>query len=387
MKPGAKSVNLGREELYELVWSEPMVRLARRFTITDVALAKTCKRMGIPVPPRGYWRRKETGYRVGRPALPPLKLGMTTDVELQLREPADGTLAPNPDVEAQRAFEARPENRIVVAQRLASPHPLVERTRLALALAKPGPDGCLDSARGDGVDIRVTPKLLPRALRIMDALVKAVEARAGRISTKAADQRETCVEFLGERIPLLLEERVIRTRHVLTEAEHRHPYRAPRWDYAPTGKLRIERKEWTSEPLRKRWADSAKRRLEDVLNDVVLGLVVMADAKRTRRLQREREERERQEAERRRIEAERQRREDLERRQRLERQVESWTKAQQVRAFVDEVERRAQAKDKSTEPGAKLAEWIAWARRHADRLDPLKPPGLEDRTAGSQPGE
>ena len=387
MKPDGKTVNLGREELYDLVWSEPMVRLAMRFALTDVALAKTCKRMGIPVPPRGFWRRKETGYRVSRPALPPLKPGMTTDVELQLRDPADGTLAPNPEVEAQRAFEVRPENRIVVAQRLASPHPLVERTRLELALAKPGPDGGLDSARGNGLDIRVTPQLLPRALRIMDALVKAVEARAGRVNTKGADQRETRIEFLGEEVPILLEERVIRTRHVLTEAEHRHPYQAPRWDYAPTGKLRIQLKEWTSERLRKRWADSAKRRLEDVLNDVVLGLVVLADAKRARRLQREREERERQEAERRRIEAERQRREELERRQLLERQVESWTKAQQVRAFVDEVERRAQAKDKLTEPGAKLAEWIAWARRHADRLDPLKPPGLEDRTAGSQPGE
>jgi hypothetical protein len=367
-------VNLGREELYELVWSEPMVRLATRFALTDVALAKTCKRMGIPVPPRGYWRRKETGYRVGRPTLPPLKPGTTTDVELPLRDPADGTLAPNPEVEAQRAFEVRPENRIVVAQRLARPHPLLERTRLAMATAKPGPDGCVDSARGNGLDIRVTPKLLPRALRIMDALVKAVEARGGRVNTKGADQRETRVEFLGERIPVLLEERVIRTRHILTEAEHRHPYQAPRWDYAPTGKLRIELKEWTSEPLRKRWADSAKRRLEDVLNDVVLGLVVVADATRARRLQREREERERQEAELRRIEAERQRREELERRQRLERQVESWTKAQQVRAFVDEVERRAQAKDKSIEPGTELGNWIAWARRHADRLDPLNPP-------------
>lgn len=255
-----------------------------------------------------------------------------------------------------------------------------------MALAKPGPDGCLDPARSNGLDIRVTPKLLPRALRIMDAFVKAVEARAGRVSARTADQRETCVEFLGERIPVLLEERVTRTQHVLTEAEHRHPYRAPRWDYAPTGKLRIQLKEWTSKHLRKRWADSAKRRLEDVLNDIVLGLVVVADAKRARRLQREREERERQEAERRRIEAERQRREELERRQLLERQVESWTKAQQVRAFVDEVERRAQVKDKSMELGTDLAEWIAWARGHADRLDPLRPPGPADGDTGSQPG-
>ena len=35
------AVVLGREEFYELVWSEPMVRLAQRFAVTDVALAKT----------------------------------------------------------------------------------------------------------------------------------------------------------------------------------------------------------------------------------------------------------------------------------------------------------------------------------------------------------
>jgi len=145
-------------------------------------------------------------------------------------------------------------------------------------------------------------------------------------------------------------------------------------------------KERTSEHLRKRWADSAKRRLEDVLNDVVLGLVVVADAKRARRLQREREERKRQEAERRRIEAEQRRREELERRQLLERQIDSWAKAQQVRAFVDEVERRAQAKGKSMEPGTELGDWIAWARRHADRLDPLKPPAPEEGASDARMG-
>jgi len=140
------------------------------------------------------------------------------------------------------------------------------------------------------------------------------------------------------------------------------------------GKLKIQLKEWTGEHLRKRWADSARRRLEDVLNDVVLGLVVVADAKRAVRLEQERQERDAREAKRRRIEAEERQRKELERRQLLERQVESWTKAHQVRAFVDEVDRRAQAKGKSTEPGTELGEWIAWARRHADRLDPLKPP-------------
>jgi len=313
---------------------------------------------------------------------------MRTEAELLLRYGGEDAPAPNPEVETQKAFEARPENRIVVARRLATPHPLVERTRLAMALAKPGPDGCL-GPRGNNLNVRVTPKLLPRALRLMDALVKALETRGHRVGTEAPDrpQSSASVEVQGERISILLDERVTRTRHVLTQAEHRHPYRAPRWDYAPTGTLRIKIDEWTRAHLRKRWADSKKRPLEDALNDVVLGLVLVADAKRAQRLQAERDERERQEVQRQRIEAEQRRREDLQRRDLLERQVESWTKAGQVRAFVDEAERRAQVKNTSTEPGTELGDWITWARQHADRLDPLVPPIRADGTPPVGPVE
>jgi len=41
--------------------------------MSDVALAKVCRKHNIPVPPVGYWRRKETGHKVKLPALPPAK--------------------------------------------------------------------------------------------------------------------------------------------------------------------------------------------------------------------------------------------------------------------------------------------------------------------------
>lgn len=50
---------LTRTELYELVWSEPMTKLAKRFGISDVGLAKACRRAGIPVPERGYWAKSQ----------------------------------------------------------------------------------------------------------------------------------------------------------------------------------------------------------------------------------------------------------------------------------------------------------------------------------------
>ncbi len=59
-----------REELYELVWSTPLIQLAERFGISDNAIRKRCKSMLVPTPHRGYWQRRGKGAR--RQALPRL---------------------------------------------------------------------------------------------------------------------------------------------------------------------------------------------------------------------------------------------------------------------------------------------------------------------------
>jgi hypothetical protein len=38
-----------------MVWEEPMVKLKERLGISDVAIAKRCKRFKIPTPQTGYW--------------------------------------------------------------------------------------------------------------------------------------------------------------------------------------------------------------------------------------------------------------------------------------------------------------------------------------------
>lgn len=44
-----------------LVWSEPTTKVAERLGVSDVAVSKRCKKLGIEKPPRGYWRKLETG--------------------------------------------------------------------------------------------------------------------------------------------------------------------------------------------------------------------------------------------------------------------------------------------------------------------------------------
>ena len=43
-----------RQELYDLVWREPLRTLAKTLHISDVRLAKICRRANIPLPGLGY---------------------------------------------------------------------------------------------------------------------------------------------------------------------------------------------------------------------------------------------------------------------------------------------------------------------------------------------
>ena len=64
-------LTLTREELYALVWTEPIQKLARRYGMSDRGLGKLCEREGIPVPPRGWWAKRAAGKRL--PKQPPLR--------------------------------------------------------------------------------------------------------------------------------------------------------------------------------------------------------------------------------------------------------------------------------------------------------------------------
>ena len=70
-------VILTRAQLFERVWTTPRLRLAQEFGISDVALAKLCRRRRIPCPPRGYWAKRAAGQSPVRRALPPAVNGRT----------------------------------------------------------------------------------------------------------------------------------------------------------------------------------------------------------------------------------------------------------------------------------------------------------------------
>ena len=53
-----------RKELYDLVWSESLLNLSRKFDISDNGLRKICIKMNIPLPQAGHWNKLKAGKSV-----------------------------------------------------------------------------------------------------------------------------------------------------------------------------------------------------------------------------------------------------------------------------------------------------------------------------------
>ncbi len=67
MNERPQPLQLNRVTLFELVWSQPISKLAPKFGLSDVGLAKVCKRLKVPRPGVGYWTKVQHGQAPRRP--------------------------------------------------------------------------------------------------------------------------------------------------------------------------------------------------------------------------------------------------------------------------------------------------------------------------------
>jgi hypothetical protein len=74
-----------RQELYELVWSQPVAELAASYGVSDVGLAKACRRANIPVPGRGYWAKVAAAQPVEKRSLPPCTSEPQNRIKIKIR--------------------------------------------------------------------------------------------------------------------------------------------------------------------------------------------------------------------------------------------------------------------------------------------------------------
>ncbi len=378
----ATETRLTREQLYEQVWSTPMRKLAMQYGLSDVGLAKVCKRHDIPRPPVGYWARKQHGYKDAKTPLPEIQNGKNEEIVLGLpiadAEHGDSGEIPcrvnDPEVTELIEAEADPANKITVSETLRSPHRLVVETRDRSKPSKLDHDGYPSSQdagrrRQPGLRIDVIKDSYLRALRIADALVKAIEQRGFQFVSDGADRwPRALIQLLDEKFAFRVTEKTRRVPHELTLDEKRRKEKSgysyhDKYDYLPTGQLELRLLSDSNSQV-KAWRDGKRRRVEDCLNLFLVELYVEAVTSRDNRIRWAKEERARWEEQRR-------QREVQEQRARLEAQSAAWAKAEEIRSFVAAAREDALRRHGEIDDDSEFARWLTWAKEQADQIDPL----------------
>ncbi|MCU0771147.1 MAG: hypothetical protein MUE94_05150 [Verrucomicrobia bacterium] len=59
-----------REELHQLVWKRPFVRLAAELGYSYTELVRACEELNVPRPDHSYWSRLRLNLSVAVPPLP-----------------------------------------------------------------------------------------------------------------------------------------------------------------------------------------------------------------------------------------------------------------------------------------------------------------------------
>jgi hypothetical protein len=371
---------LSREALYIRVWETPTVRLAKELGISDVAIAKICRKLEIPKPPLGYWRRVETGQKkkippLGKPGdktrpgvwIYPKSEEKTLEFDEEYKKE---NLAVEQNIAEQSAAEALPENKIKVPRTLHKAHSLITKTKDAFSKGGVDTYGALYAPwQEKHLDLRVSRKHLGHALRIMDALIKALEKRECRVSISTGDKIRTEVKVNEQKVGISLREDFKRFERELSDEEKKSRYVSDRYYYQPSGNFTLTI--YGAISTQSNWRDGKTAVLEDQLNDVVVGIFRSAEALHQKEIVRKKEERRQIE-----LAIDREKKKILLKkeqacRESLENLSRNWLRSREVYEFVKIFEEKLIEQNGDIIASSDEAEFIEWGYKYAAQLNPL----------------
>lgn len=354
-------------ELFEKVWQTPMIKLAHEIGVSDVAVAKACRKAGIPLPGRGHWAKSEK-QRQRKPKPPQVE----DDVRFQVLDRDNSLVTAGTDLKSpivRRTIEA--------PYQLTEPRALVSQW-LKSAKTSKVKDGYLDYAGKRVLNVMISSTLIERCAIFFDALIKEGEAEGS--SWKINAEGKTVVTVNDEPIAVRLVERLDKHPIPPPPPPKRRPgapwepnfmsLRSPQFEWTSTGELTFQIEARMDYGERKNWKDTKTAPLEKKISSILAGLSSASVSIKVLREKEEVRNREWAEDERRRLE--RARATEIQRRLRLSvvKHTERWERAERLRAFIKAVEDRLKIAPIADREMANP--WIDWARKQADLLDPLQ---------------
>lgn len=386
-----------RQEMYDLVWSMPIQKLAERFGLSDRGLAKTCLRHQVPVPGRGYWAKIDAGQPVQRtplarldnPSLEPVHIGpykrvvnpyvayaieqakeaVSTSKERRASAPKEPILRESiPLKEPARSKDA------VVFEPVRRYHSTISGMSGELRSMKPNDYGEV-SVPG----LHVAPGSVTRIATFIHYLFVELETRGLTIKR---NERGFSAGLGSDDVRFELGEGRRREKHIPTPTEQKRrddyerrrefanrrgqwlPYETfwPEYDYVHEGKLSLEVMNW-ADGARRRWSDGRTQSLESMLESIADGILYHVHFDRARREEREADERRRQHLAYRRDLQERRLKRETKRQEFLQRLADDQREAIELRKTIEGASKLL------LEAGPEYRSMIDWARRRLQILE------------------
>lgn len=242
--------NLTREQLYEKVWTTPGSKLAAEFGLSDVAIAKRCKKLEVPRPSRGYWAKLEAGRKPRRVPLPPTQEDEFT--RLAGKEPVRRKLP--------RAGES-------------SLAPLAAEFLAALKKCKNRWDSRIHLKEPSWPEATVSPALAERCAQAFHVILQGTDG-VGLPFRKSRSSYEGGVFRLGhDQLFFAMEEDLVTAPERASDRSRRLAYSAYGEKRKPCGSLTFKiNSNRYSRATEKVWCEGKDGALEDVLVKVVAGI-------------------------------------------------------------------------------------------------------------------
>ena len=356
-----KLKDLSRQQLYDLIWSTPIDKVAADFGVAEATVKNHCNNRRVPRPTQSYWRKLAAGIK-----------------------PRKKPLLATP----QETFEIEAQRRL--AKRLALPepdsmlHPLAAAMLLELKKTKPDHKNLINLKEVNYPEINVTKALIERAAQAFHVLLNALEPLGIEFKKYSGSYDSGYFRRGQDRLIFTLEE-VLHDRL--------NPDRRMRWyqshqDFIATGQLAI-----SYNPSRygiqeaKEWQETKSHKLQVVLSEVVAGTRLHFLTKQRKRIQEAIDRKKwEEESERRRIQWEKEEaiREQKEaekahadaimavkevRKQDLIKAAEWWRRSQSFASFLTECESRW--KEAAGELNPEQQAWLAWAKDISTKMSPF----------------
>ncbi|MEP6263002.1 MAG: hypothetical protein ABJ092_15605 [Gillisia sp.] len=348
-----------REELYKLVWKIPVKQITEDYMVSYQSFKKLCSDNKIPLPPNGYWSKKKFG-KESPPTPLPIQDLKEEKITLYKRKEGDqkdlGELSDFDKLKLQ--IENDPKVNLQVSKKLSKNlDPIVKATKFPDTVNHPKKDGIWDfTKRYDygGIAVSVSDNLLPRTLRIIDTLVKALKARGHTFS------------FVYNRSYIVISgiEIALRFREKHKRVEYVSDYGWKRSKLESLGLLTLITGEYSS---KKEWNETKTISLEKKLSQIIAFLELTAKEKLNWKIESDKREKEREEKE----EIERHKAEiralEVKKLKDLIALSRQWHEVQKLRKFLTSLDKESTKKDIFI---PEIKELINFGREKADWLDP-----------------